>query len=78
MLWPSVGYATLPESHSRLTYVAEYGMALGLKLMATLDNNPAWIDTICEAIGTNEKERKKAGWNRKMIKSWKTQRWKAI
>ena len=55
------GLRNTAESFSRLAYVAEYGMALGLKSKATLDRNPAWIDTACEAIGANDEERKKAG-----------------
>ena len=39
---------------SRLSFVAEYGRALGQKLMAALVNNPEWIETTCNPIGTQD------------------------
>ena len=55
------GLRNTSESLSRLSFVSAYGAALGVKLKKKLEDNPAWIDMTCDAIGTNDEEQLKKG-----------------
>ena len=55
------GLRNTSESIGRLSYTVDYGAQLGKKLKDALDTKPSWVDDTCEAIGTNDKERKTAG-----------------
>ena len=55
------GLRNTAESVGRLSFTAAHGAKLGNILKDALDKHPDWIDQTCDAIGSNDDERKAAG-----------------
>ena len=55
------GLRNSSESFCRLSFTSAYGCKLGEILKNALDEQQAWIDQTCEAIGTNDDDQIAAG-----------------
>ena len=55
------GLRNTVNSVNRLSFTAAYGAKLGDKLKKALDDHPSWIDQTCNAIGSNDDDRKAKG-----------------
>ena len=55
------GLRNTTESVGKLSFTAAYGAKLGEILKNALDDHPEWIDQTCNAIESNDDERKAAG-----------------
>ena len=55
------GLRNTVNSVNRLSFTAAYGAKLGAILKNALYDHPEWIDQTCNAIGSNDDERKAAG-----------------
>ena len=55
------GLRNTVNSVNRLSFTAAFGSKLGAKMKKALDEQPAWVEQTCSAIGSNDEERKSKG-----------------
>lgn len=53
------GLRNSAATFTRLTYSAQFGLALGLKIRSLLSGHPDWITNTCDVIGTRKEDQRR-------------------